>query len=115
LLPEALLWHELRGCPSGLRFRRRRSTGKYVHDFYCLDARLAIEVEGEAAAAAIPTTPDPDRADWLERAGIATLRVPAARLLDHARLAADEIIERARLRLPRSHPAGEAVALEPLG
>ncbi|HEX8527090.1 endonuclease domain-containing protein [Allosphingosinicella sp.] len=46
-LPEVLLWQQLRGEPAGLKFRRQHPTGPYDIDFYCSDARLAIEVDGE--------------------------------------------------------------------
>jgi very-short-patch-repair endonuclease len=42
-LPEVLLWRELKKRPNGLKFRRQHPTGPYVLDFYCGDARLAIE------------------------------------------------------------------------
>ena len=47
-LPEVLLWQVLRTRPNGLKFRKQHPTGAYVLDFYCGDARLAIEVDGEA-------------------------------------------------------------------
>ena len=47
-LPEVILWHWLRQRPEGLKFRRQHPTGPYVLDFFCSDARLAIEVDGEA-------------------------------------------------------------------
>ena len=44
---EALLWHHLRGRHiSGYKFRRQHSVGPYVLDFFCHEARLAIEVDG---------------------------------------------------------------------
>lgn len=105
ILSEALLWHELRARPSGLRFNRRRATGKYIHDFYCPDARLAIELENEADVAAHAPANDQARDDWLARAGIATMRISASRMLDGSRLAASEIVSRAKGLLPQSHPA----------
>ena len=44
---EVVLWSRLRGKQlSGLRFRRQYGVGPYVVDFYCPEARLAIEVDG---------------------------------------------------------------------
>ena len=45
-LPEGLLWRELRKRPEGLKFRRQHPAGPFVLDFVCLQARLAIEVDG---------------------------------------------------------------------
>ena len=47
-LPEVLLWRELRKRPGGFKFRRQYPEGRYVLDFACLEARLGIEVDGEA-------------------------------------------------------------------
>ena len=45
---EVLLWSKLRGQQlSGLRFRRQYSVGPYVLDFYCPEAKLAVEVDGD--------------------------------------------------------------------
>lgn len=96
-LPEALLWRELRARPGGLRFSRRHATGRYVHDFYCRDARLAVELEDAAA--------DPVREEWLARAGISTIRISADRAMLESRQAVREIVSRALALLPREHPA----------
>jgi very-short-patch-repair endonuclease len=47
-LPEVLLWQSLRGCPGELKFGRQHPSGPYDLDFFCSDARLAIEIDGEA-------------------------------------------------------------------
>ncbi|MDB5670096.1 MAG: hypothetical protein JWO25_1055, partial [Alphaproteobacteria bacterium] len=47
-LPEVLLWTRLRRRPQGFKFRRQQPAGRYVLDFYCHEAGLAIEVDGEA-------------------------------------------------------------------
>ena len=49
-LPEVLLWQDLRKRPDGAKFRRQHPAGMYVLDFYCSDARLAIEVDGRPAS-----------------------------------------------------------------
>lgn len=104
-LSEALLWRELRSRPSGLRFSRQRTTGKYVHDFYCFDARLGIDLQRFSVDGAEQPLRDPARESWLENAGIETMQVPESPLIAEARLAADEIISRAKRRLPHDHPA----------
>lgn len=42
------LWNilRMRRC-GGYRFLRQRIVGRYILDFYCAEARLAIEVDGE--------------------------------------------------------------------
>lgn len=45
---EALLWQALRQGRLGVRFRRQHPMREFVLDFYCAEARLAIEVDGSA-------------------------------------------------------------------
>ena len=47
-LPEVLLWRVLRRRPGGLKFRRQQPAGPFVADFYCHEARLIVELDGEA-------------------------------------------------------------------
>jgi very-short-patch-repair endonuclease len=44
---EELLWQQLRGnAMEGLKFRRQHQFGRYICDFYCHAALLAIECDG---------------------------------------------------------------------
>ena len=47
-LPEVLLWQILRRQPGHIKFRRQHPIGRYVLDFYVLELRLAIEIDGLA-------------------------------------------------------------------
>jgi len=104
-LPEVLLWRLLRQRPHGLKFRRQHETGEYVLDFYCLDARLAIEVDGMIHDNPAQVAHDSRRDAWLAKHGIETLRVPASEVLADVTKAAEAIVEYARARLPLHHPA----------
>ena len=104
-LPEVLLWRQLRQRPYSLKFRCQHGTGDYVLDFYCGDARLAIEVDGLAHDNAEQAEHDGNRDSWLGQYGIETLRVPARDVLADGIRAADAIVEYARARLPHHHPA----------
>ena len=45
--PEAQLWSRLRKrAPGKPVFRRQHPIGPYVLDFYCAEARLAVEIDG---------------------------------------------------------------------
>jgi very-short-patch-repair endonuclease len=104
-LPEVLLWRLLRQRPEGLKFRRQHETGEYVLDFYCGDARLAIEVDGLAHDNAERAARDWKRDAWLAGHGIETLRIPATEVLADPVRAAEAIVGYARARLPLHHPA----------
>ena len=104
-LPEVLLWRLLRQRPHGVKFRRQHETGDYVLDFYCGDARLAIEVDGLAHDNAEQAEHDERRNRWLAGHGIETLRLPASEVLADVAVAARAIVEYARARLSLHHPA----------
>jgi very-short-patch-repair endonuclease len=74
--PEARLWvHLRRRALAGLRFRRQHPVGVYVLDFYCAEARLAIEIDGESHAGRAGH--DARRTRWLEARDMMVLRFPA--------------------------------------
>ena len=81
-LPEVVLWQRLRrGGLDGRRFRRQHAIGPYVLDFYCSEARLAIEVDGSAHDGPDRAVRDARRSAWLSERGIAVLRLLAADVL----------------------------------
>ena len=44
---EAILWEHLRDRRlAGAKFRRQKSIGRYIADFYCAEHRLIIELDG---------------------------------------------------------------------
>ena len=104
-LPEVLLWRELRKRPNGVKFRRQHPTGPYVLDFFCGDARLAIEIDGETHSLGGRPARDSARDTWLLAAGVETLRVPAAAVLDDLDSVLKWLIAEATGRLPLHHPA----------
>jgi len=104
-LPEVILWRALRCHESGLKFRRQHPTGPYILDFYCSDARLAIEVDGEAHSRGDQPSRDAARDQWLEVCGVTTLRISATEVLNDADAVLRWIISEATERLPLHHPA----------
>ena len=47
-IPEKILWERLKGKNIlGLRFRRQPPIDIFIADFYCHEARLVIEIDGE--------------------------------------------------------------------
>jgi len=104
-LPEVLLWRELRRRPGGLKFRRQHGSGDFILDFYCGDARLAVEIDGLAHDRGDRPERDEARNAWFAEAGIETLRIPARDVLSDLESALAHIVETARNRLPLHHPA----------
>jgi very-short-patch-repair endonuclease len=114
-LPEVILWHWLRQRPDGVKFRRQYPTGPYVLDFFCSDARLAVEIDGEAHSRGDRPERDAARDRWLESAGIETVRIPAVDVLDDADAVLQCILAKVGERLPLHHPAGGPPPRDKLG
>lgn len=90
--PEVMLWRYLRGDPQGLRFRRQHAIGRFVLDFYCPKARLAVEIDGIAHDMGDQPEFDMKRDAVLADAGIETLRIAAIDVLRDAGGVADRIV-----------------------
>lgn len=80
---EQALWSRLRaGQLGGWRFRRQHPVDRFVLDFYCPAARLAIELDGAQHHSPEGQAHDAERDDWLrQRHGITVLRLDNALLL----------------------------------
>jgi very-short-patch-repair endonuclease len=80
-LPEVLLWEHLRGKKTGFKFRHQHPIGPYVTDFYCMEARLAVEVDGEFHERGDRPLRDAERDQFFELNGYRVLRVAAGEVL----------------------------------
>jgi very-short-patch-repair endonuclease len=81
--PEARLWNCLRaGRLRGLKFRRQHPVGPYILDFYCAEAKLAIEVDGAGHQQADQIAHDRRRTAWLGTQGIGVIRLRAPDVRD---------------------------------
>jgi very-short-patch-repair endonuclease len=81
-VPEVVLWNALRGNHLGARFRRQHPIGAFVLDFYCPQAKVAVEVDGAGHADPDQAAHDHTRARWLNEQGIRVLRFAATDVMD---------------------------------
>ena len=44
---EKLLWEKLRNKQLGVRFKSQHPIGRFIVDFYCHQAKLVVEIDGE--------------------------------------------------------------------
>ena len=103
-LPEVLLWRNLRHLTlGGLKFRRQHPFGPYVLDFYCADARLAVEVDGQSHYAGDRPQRDERRDALLTANGVQVLRLSARLVLNDMDAALRTI--QACARQPPSRPS----------
>jgi len=76
-MPEAevILWSKLKGKNiSGFKFRRQHGVGKYVLDFFCPKARLAVEVDGDTHFRGKGPQKDRERERFIQLKGIKIVR-----------------------------------------
>ena len=70
---ERRLWYEyLHDYP--YRFRRQVTVGKYILDFYCATAKLAVELDGSQHCEPAQLLYDEQRTAYLDSIGIYVLR-----------------------------------------
>ena len=71
---EGQLWARFRNrnC-GGFKFRRQFVIGNYIADFYCAEANLIVEVDGQSHNET--GSRDLERDQWIEARGYHTLRV----------------------------------------
>ncbi len=91
-LPEVLLWQILRKQPGYIKFRRQHPVGRYVLDFYVVELKLAIEIDGISHDMGDLPARDEGRDDWLEAQDIRILRIPAKDVLADPNAVADSIV-----------------------
>ena len=104
-LPEAVLWRVLRTRPDGFKFRRQHPAGRYVLDFYCEAARLAVEVDGMAHNMGDNPAQDDARDAWLAGHDVMVLRFAASDVLDDCDACIRQIVDRCQpLHQPSAGP-----------
>ncbi len=88
---ERRLWQRLRSRQiNGVKFRRQHPVGPYIADFFCLDARLVIELDGSRHGDELEQQADERRTEFLESQGYRVLRFWNEEVLDNL----DGVLER---------------------
>ncbi|MBC7890671.1 MAG: endonuclease domain-containing protein [Sphingobacteriaceae bacterium] len=72
---ERALWHCLKNRQlQNRKFRRQFGIGDYILDFYCVEEKLAVELDGQPHFSAVGTQYDAERDAYLNRLGVRVLR-----------------------------------------
>jgi len=99
------LWHALRHRePGDPIFRRQYAFGRYILDFYCIRAKLDVEVDGQVHDEEGQALKDERRDKWLGEHGVHVYRVPASDVFREVEEVVDEIYRLAKDRLARLRP-----------
>ncbi len=71
---EAKLWARVRNNQLGCKIRRQAVIGRFIADFYCAQARLVIEIDGDSHTEREQAEYDVARTAWLEAQGYRVVR-----------------------------------------
>jgi very-short-patch-repair endonuclease len=102
---EKLLWRWLRDrrfCT--YKFRRQHPVGIYVLDFYCLEVRLSIELDGRGHGYSNQQAHDAERTRFLATQGIKELRFWNSHLRRDKQAIRDTIFHELQTRTPHPLP-----------
>jgi very-short-patch-repair endonuclease len=72
---EAKIWQAVRGRQLGFEIRRQHTIGRFSADFYCAEAKLVIEIDGDSHAPADQADYDAARSECLEEHGYRVIRI----------------------------------------
>ena len=103
---EVKLWWALRQRPDGRRFRKQCPQGPYSVDFACLEARLAVEVDGDVHDRAGRPQHDARRDAYLKELGFEIMHIPAGDVFRNLEGVVAGIVQRCAARGPLHRPAG---------
>ena len=102
---ERKLWYHLRNRRIlGAKFRRQRSFGPYILDFYCAESKLAIELDGGRHGEPKGIIQDEQRDEYLKQEGVTVLRFWNNQLSDEFEGVIDVIYATLERRTPHPDP-----------
>ena len=71
---ETKVWAHTRNNLLGFKIRRQHPINRFIVDFFCAEAQLVIEVDGDSHAEPNQIEYDAARTAWLESQGYAVIR-----------------------------------------
>ncbi|TAN33587.1 endonuclease domain-containing protein [Patescibacteria group bacterium] len=106
---EKILWSKLRRKNLEFKFRRQYGIGNYVLDFYCVELKLAIEIDGLSHHSEKAFEEDCKRQKYLESLGITVMRYNSEDVFKKLEQVAEQIYQtcqnlNAKLPTPTSPP-----------
>ena len=80
-MSEVLMWLQLHNRKfKGFDFDRQKIIGNYIVDFYCIDCRVVIEIDGSSHNE--KTVYDSERDIYLEKLGLVVIHIEAGDVLN---------------------------------
>ena len=94
---EAKLWYQFL-CRFQPRFHRQYVVGNYILDFYCHQAKLAVELDGSQHYSPEGSESDGIRTEYLEKQGILVMRFSNLDVTRRFREVCEEIYRKVEVR-----------------
>ena len=108
--PEQLIWSFLRDRRlHNQKFRRQKSLGPYVLDFYCHELKLAVELDGSQHDEPENLVRDAKRDAYIAGQGITTLRYWNHDVFDRAEWVLEDIWDQVHARMAGGTGIGESI------
>jgi very-short-patch-repair endonuclease len=96
---ETMLWGALRNRQTGYKFRRQHPVERFIVDFYCAEAKLLIEVDGESHLDPKQKEYDEARTEYLEELGYRVIRFTNDDVKSSIHTVAAEILRTVEIRI----------------
>jgi very-short-patch-repair endonuclease len=96
---EATLWQHLRNRNLQFKFRRQHPIDFFIIDFYCADAKLLIEIDGESHFQPTQMEYDQTRTEYLEALGYKLIRFTNDDVRYNLQVVLSRIIEEVEVRI----------------
>ncbi len=96
---ETTLWNVLRNKSTGYKFRRQHPIDMFIIDFYCAEAKLLIEIDGDSHFIPKQEEYDKARTEYLEDLGYKVIRFTNNDVRYHILAVADEIMQTVESRI----------------
>ncbi len=71
---ESKVWRHVRNHQLGPKIRRQHPIDRFIADFYCPQAKLIIEIDGDSHAEPDRAAHDLERTSWLQAGGYTVIR-----------------------------------------
>lgn len=96
---EATFWQALRNRHNGFKFRRQHPTERFIIDFYCAEAKLLIEIDGQSHLQPDRAEYDRVRTQYLEGLGYQLIRFTINDGRHNTDAVINKILEAAKIRI----------------
>ena len=88
---ETKIWARVRNRGLGFKIRRQHPIWRFIADFYCAEAKLIIEIDGDSHVELDQAEYDQARTEWLEERGYKVVRIMNEDVQRHLENALNEI------------------------